>query len=69
MSREIWRVVNRRLGVAWAVQKKIYIDGLPVWATLTTDTKWSFCEYRQSDWAKAREICDELNEGGKNYGK
>lgn len=50
MSRERWRVVNRRLGGAWAVQKKIHIDGLNVWAILTTDSKWPFCEYRQSDW-------------------
>lgn len=66
MRQEIWRVVERRLGGAWAVQKKIHIDGLPVWATLTTDPKWSFCEYRQDDWAKAREICDELNEREKS---
>ena len=69
MRREIWRVVERRLGGAWAVQKKIHIDGLTVWAILTTDSKWPFCEYRQADWAKAREIADELNEREKSHEK
>lgn len=68
MSRARWRVVRRLFG-QYAIQKKLYIDGFPVWATLTTNPKLAIFEYRQDDWAKAREICDELNEREKNHGK
>ena len=61
MSRERWRVVER-MGPTWAVQKKLYLNGIPVWAILTTDPKYSTCQCRWRDRARAREICDELNE-------
>lgn len=65
MRREIRRVVER-LGPRWAVQKKLYLNGIPVWAILTTDSKCSTCQCRWRDWVRAREICDELNEREKN---
>ena len=61
MSRERWRAVER-LGPSWAVQKKLYLGGIPVWAILTTDPKYSTCQCHWRDQAMAQEICKELNE-------
>lgn len=68
MSQARWRVVRRLFG-QYAVQKKLYVEGLPVWAILTTNPQLTICEYQPDDWAKAREIADELNERKKNHGK
>lgn len=64
MRREIWRVVER-MGPTWAVQKKLYLNGHPVWAILTDGSKYSTFQCRWCDRAKAQEVADELNERDK----